>query len=75
VKFSELQRALTEEFGPAYSGVLLRDHWLTRLGSTGGEALESGIDPKRVWLAICEEFEIPAQARYGRGLREPHQDQ
>lgn len=71
MRLSEFQRAMAEEFGEAYAGVLLRDHWLTALGGTAREALERGIPARAVWLAICEEFQVPEARRYGRGLIEP----
>lgn len=70
MKLSELRYALREEFGAAYSGVLMRDHWLQRLHATGEEALARGVAAREVWLAVCEEFQIPESRRYGRGLPE-----
>ncbi|MFC6234702.1 DUF3046 domain-containing protein [Leucobacter soli] len=71
MRLSEFQRAVGEEFGRAYSGVLLRDHWLTGLGATANEALERGVPPRAVWFALCDEFEIPESRRHGRGLLDP----
>ncbi len=68
MKHSEFRRVLSEEFGDAYASVILRDHWLRSLAATGAEALAAGEPPRRVWLAICEEFAIPESRRYGRGL-------
>lgn len=70
MRLSEFQRAVGEEFGEAYAGVLLRDHWLTGLSATASEALDRGVPPRAVWLALCEDFQIPESRRYGRGLRE-----
>lgn len=71
MKLSEFRRACAEEFGPEYAGVLLRDHWLTALGSTGDEALERGVPAREVWEALCADLQIPESRRYGRGLRDP----
>lgn len=71
MKLSEFRRATQEEFGETYAGVVLRDHWLPKLHMTGSEALEAGIAPKQVWMALCEEFQIAEERRYGRGLIEP----
>ena len=27
------------------------------------EALEAGIDPRRVWLAVCDAYEVPSARR------------
>ena len=71
---SEFRRAMSEEFGSAYAGVLLRDHWLPQINATGQEALDSGVTPREVWRAVCEEFAIPEARRYGRGLLDPDGD-
>lgn len=71
MKQSELRRALVEEFGVAYAGVLLRDHWLPKLQKTGSDALAAGTEPRVVWEAICEEFQVPEARRHGRGLLDP----
>ncbi len=71
MKLSELSLALAEEFGAAYGGVLMRDHWLGALGCTGEQALERGETPKRVWESLCDEMQVPLERRHGRGMREP----
>lgn len=71
MKLSEFRRAVGEEFGEVYAGVLLRDHWLTGLGGTANEALDRGVPARTVWLALCDEFQVPDARRHGRGLIEP----
>lgn len=71
MKLSELTRAIHEEFGEAYGGVLLRDHWVLALQSTGEQALERGVPPKAVWGALCDDLGVPLERRHGRGMREP----
>lgn len=70
MKLSELSLALAEEFGAAYGGVLMRDHWVASLAGTGNEALQRGVAPRVVWDAICEEMQVPIERRHGRGMRE-----
>lgn len=65
--------AVAEEFGEAHSGVLLRDYWLARLGSTPDEALARGVSPRDVWEALCAEFDVPEARRHGRGLSDPQE--
>ena len=71
MRLSEFRRAMAEEFGEVYAGVLLRDHWLTVLGATGEDALERGVPAREVWAALCEDMRVPPERRYGRGLAEP----
>lgn len=73
MRLSEFQRAVAAEFGETYGGVLLRDHWLTGLGSTAHDALDAGTPVRQVWLALCDEFQVPAERRYGRGLLDPRE--
>jgi Protein of unknown function (DUF3046) len=50
-------------FGVVYAGSLAADYRLPLLGRTVNEALAEGVDAKRVWQAVCAEFEMPAQLR------------
>ncbi|MFM5904424.1 MAG: DUF3046 domain-containing protein [Microbacteriaceae bacterium] len=62
-KFNEL---LTDEFGAAYAEVIKRDSVLTALGDiTAIEAIKRGIDPRVVWMAICDQQGVPEARRHG----------
>ena len=66
VKLSEFWACMEYEFGAGYAPVLARDLALGSLGHvTAAEALDQGVNPKDVWLAICEEQEIPQERRLG----------
>ena len=55
---------MRDHFGEAYAESVARDHVLKELGGrTVDQALGSGEDAKRVWRAVCEEFEVPARKR------------
>lgn len=72
MRTSELQIALSEEFG-ALAPTLMADLALGALGGrTGTEALAAGVPAREVWHALCEAQGVPAERRHGRGLREPH---
>ncbi len=52
------------EFGPIRAGSLARDHVFAELGGrTVEQAIENGVDPKKVWRAVCEAYDVPAQRR------------
>jgi hypothetical protein len=56
---------MREQFGTAYAESVSRDQVITRLeGRTAVQALADGEDPKRVWLAVCEHFDIPVPQRH-----------
>ncbi|SIR86214.1 DUF3046 domain-containing protein [Williamsia sterculiae] len=60
--FTELMR---NEFGTMASDSMLRDHVLSDLGNrTGAVAIEEGVDPREVWLALCRDFDVPRDRWY-----------
>ncbi|MBN9169622.1 MAG: DUF3046 domain-containing protein [Microbacterium sp.] len=68
---SEFHRAVVEEFG-SRSGALVSDLVLTALGDrTAAEALDLGVAPREVWLALCAEMDVPPARRHGAGRLEP----
>lgn len=55
---------MTERFGSAYAESLARDVVLAAVGERSAvEALEAGVEPKDVWLAVCEYAEVPVADR------------
>ena len=63
-KFRELMR---DEFGLAYSEVILNDLTLSALGDkTGAQLIVAGEDLRKVWLTICEMNDIPRERWHGR---------
>ena len=68
---SEFERAVADEFG-AQASTLIHDLVLSDVGGrTAAEALDAGIPPRDVWLALCVETDVPAERRYGVGRLEP----
>lgn len=52
------------EFGPVRAASLARDHVFAQLGDrTVEQALEFGIDPRQVWKAVCETYDVPPSRR------------
>jgi hypothetical protein len=53
------------QFGPSYADAVARDQVIRGLGERSAmDALDAGIDPKQVWLAVCEHFELPVSIRH-----------
>ncbi|MDQ0645259.1 DUF3046 domain-containing protein [Microbacterium murale] len=68
---SEFLRAVDLEFG-ARASTLTTDLVLDALGNrTASEALDAGVAPRDIWLALCAETDVPAERRYGVGRLEP----
>ncbi len=68
---SEFLRAVADEFG-ARSAFLMTDLVLTEVGErTPAQALDAGVPPRDVWLALCVAMDVPQDRRYGAGRLEP----
>ncbi len=68
---SELERALSDEFG-ARAESLTVDLVMTALGGrTASQALDAGVPPREIWLALCAEMDVPIERRHGAGRLEP----
>jgi DUF3046 family protein len=53
---------MAREFGEVRADMLARDHVFSALGGrTVDQALEAGQQPKEIWRAVCEVFEVPAE--------------
>lgn len=64
VRLTHFRALMADEFGPVRAASLARDHVFADLdGRTVEQALDAGIDPKDVWRAVCEAFEVPAERR------------
>jgi hypothetical protein len=64
VRLTQFRDLMNEEFGPTRAAVLARDHVFADLGGrTVEQALEAGIDPRRVWRAVCEAYDVPRTRR------------
>ncbi len=65
---SEFTRLVEEEFGRARGPVIVDSLNLPGLDCTGAEALSRGVDPRTVWLAICDLQDVPEERRLGRDI-------
>ena len=55
---------MREQFGDSYAASVARDFVLAGLGGrTAEQALADGVEPKAVWLAVCEAFDVPERLR------------
>ncbi|OCG73840.1 DUF3046 domain-containing protein [Microbacterium sediminis] len=66
---SEFLRAVDDEFGDRADG-FTRDLVLPGIGRTAFDALDAGVPPREIWLALCEELDVPESRRYGAGRLE-----
>jgi hypothetical protein len=63
VRLTQFRDLMNDEFGPR-AAALTRDHVFAELGDrTVEQALEAGVDARKVWLAVCEVYDVPASRR------------
>jgi hypothetical protein len=66
VRLTEFRRLMQAHFGPLRAPSVAQDHVFSALGGrTVDQALEAGIDPKRVWAVVCETFDVPPTLWHG----------
>lgn len=60
---------MDDEFGAGYSRVLSSTLVLAGVGGrTADQALTAGVEPRRVWIAVCDVQDVPAERRLGRDV-------
>jgi len=67
---SEFLRAVDSEFGDRAMS-LTHDLVLGSIGMTALDALDAGIPPREIWLALCEDMDVPLNHRHGAGQLDP----
>jgi hypothetical protein len=64
VRLTVFWQKMRGQFGDAYAASVAKDYVLAGLGGrTVDQALAAGVEPKLIWQAVCEAFEIPEEAR------------
>ncbi|GAA1906122.1 DUF3046 domain-containing protein [Lapillicoccus jejuensis] len=72
MRLSVFWSLMDDEFGPAYSRTLARDHTLLALGDrTADEALAAGVPAREVWEALCDAMDVPPERRFGKDPTPP----
>ena len=64
MRITVFRRMMDDEFGELRAATISADHMFARLGGvTVDRAIDQGIDPRVVWQAVCEEFDVPDARR------------
>lgn len=67
MRLSEFWTLVDDEFGAAQGRTLVRDHVVAALEHrTAAQALEAGVEPRDVWLALAADLQVPRERWYGR---------
>ena len=64
MRFTYFRELMETEFGAARAAAVSRDHVFSELGGrTVEQALEAGIEPRAVWKAVCDAYDVPPARR------------
>jgi hypothetical protein len=63
MRLTDFWDRMDTQFGATYARSVAADFRLPALGATVDEAIETGIDTKAIWLAVCDAFELPSTVR------------
>jgi hypothetical protein len=64
VRLQEFWTRLDRQFGSMRAHSVARDHVFAVLGGRSAvDAIDAGLPVRKVWLAICEEYEVQARER------------
>lgn len=60
MRLTEFTELVNSQFGVSSGDSILRDHVLVELGGrTGAQAIDAGVDPRDIWVALCRDFDVP----------------
>ena len=64
MRLQEFWSRLDAQFGTMRAQSVARDHVFTVLGGrSAAEAIDAGVPVRKVWLAVCEDFDVPVKER------------
>ncbi|MDT0278351.1 DUF3046 domain-containing protein [Blastococcus goldschmidtiae] len=64
MRLQEFWSRLDEQFGAMRAQSVSRDHLFSDLGGRSAlEAIDAGVPVRKVWLAICEAYDVPPRER------------
>ncbi|STC67973.1 Protein of uncharacterised function (DUF3046) [Corynebacterium pilosum] len=65
MRLTEFHQLIEDEFGSAQGEWIVHSHVISALGGTAEELIEGGMDPRRAWLGLCDDFDVPEERRLG----------
>ena len=63
MRLTEFWERMSTQFGTAYARSVAADFHVPGLGMTVDAAIAAGLDPKTIWRAVCDAFEVPDTVR------------
>lgn len=72
MRLSEFWALMEQEFGGPYGRSVAGSHVIHALGDlTATEALDQGVNVRRVWTALCDDLQIPEERRMIEDTKAP----
>lgn len=66
VRLTEFRALMAAHFGPLRAPSVAKDHVFAALGDRSvDQALEAGISPRKVWVQVCADFDVPPAMHHG----------
>lgn len=64
MRLQDFWSRMDSQFGSMRAQTVARDHVFGVLGGRSAlDAIEAGVPVRRVWLAICDEYDVPPKER------------
>lgn len=65
MRLTEYHQLVVDEFGESKGAWISHSHVLSELNGTPDDLIERGVDPRRVWIGLCDDFDVPHERRLG----------
>lgn len=65
MRLTEFHQLIGDEFGKIQGNWIVHSHVLPVYDRTPEQLIEDGEDLRRVWIGLCEDFDVPEQRRLG----------
>lgn len=65
MRLTEYHQLVVDEFGESKGAWISHSHVLSELNGTPDELIERGVGPRRVWIGLCNDFDVPQERRLG----------
>lgn len=64
MRLTHFRQQMADEFGRMRADMIARDHVFSVFGDrTVNQALDAGFDPREIWRALCEAYDVPPERR------------
>ncbi|MGI8415757.1 MAG: DUF3046 domain-containing protein [Nakamurella sp.] len=66
MRHTEFRALMAAHFGTLRAPSVAQDHVFAALGGrTADQALDAGVNPKKIWARVCIDFDVPTVMHHG----------